>query len=161
MTNDINQNIACKINGLDALATYGVVFPDTSLNQLMNFAPLKSYVTNTGANIDGVQVLSVGAYAPHVDKQDYTLVFYLYANSLSTFNTRRDALEAVLRAGAFTLWVKERPNDLYRLLYNKCTQFTQYNGRLAKFTLKCEEPNPNNRTIPVVVEPQNNSTQND
>lgn len=143
-----NQNIDCKINGLDALATYGVVFPDTSLNQLMNFPPLKEYITNTGANIDGVQVLSAGAYAPRVNKQDYTLVFYLYANSLAEFNTRRDALWAVLMAGAFTLWIKERPNDLYRLLYHSSSQFTQYNGRLAKFTLSCEEPNPKNRAIP-------------
>lgn len=142
-----NDSAVCKINGADALATYGVVFPDTSLNQLMNFVPLKPYITNTSAKIDGVQVLSTGAYVPKVDKVDYTLVFYLYAPSVTAFNTQRDALEAVLKAGAFTLWVKERPNTLFRLIYHNSSQFTQYNGRLAKFTLKCEEPNPNNRSL--------------
>lgn len=142
-----NQTIACKINGSDALATYGVVFPDTSLNQLMNFVPLKPYIENASAKIDGVQVLSTGQFVPHVDKQDYTLVFYLYADSITQFNTRRDAFEAVLKAGAFTLWVEERPTNLYRLLYHNSSQFTQYNGRLAKFTLKVTEPNPNNRAL--------------
>lgn len=141
------MSIACKINGVDALATYGVVFPDTSLNQLMNFAPLKPYITNTSAKIDGIQVLSTGQHTPRVDKQDYNLVFYLYGSNLSEFNQRRDALEAVMRAGAFTLWVAERPTCLYRLIYNSSSQFTQYNGRLAKFTLRVEEPNPNNRAL--------------
>ena len=142
------MSIRCKINGNDALATYGVVFTDSSLAQLMNFPPLKAYISNTGAGIDGTQVLSTGQYVPHVDEQDMTLMFYLRASSLTQFNTRRDALEAVLKAGAFTLWFAERPNNLYRLLYQSCNQFSVYNGRLAKFTLRVKEPNPNNRTLP-------------
>ena len=142
-----NSNIDCKINGVDAYATYGVIFPDTSRNQLSNFAPLKEYITNKSAKIDGVQVLSTGSYVPHVDEQDLTLVFYIKAANPTQFNTRKDAFEAVLRAGAFTLWFAERPSTLYRLLYQSSSQFTQYNGRLAKFTLKVKEPNPNNRAL--------------
>ena len=124
-----------------------MVLPDSSLSALMSFVPLKDYITNTGALMDGTQVLSVGDYVPRVDERTLTLVFYIKANTLTEFNERRDSLEAVFKQGQFTLWVEERPNDLYRLIYQSCSQFTQYNGRSAKFTLKVKEPNPNNRSL--------------
>ncbi len=135
----------CNINGTDAYVAWGVIFTDASLSALRNFAPLKPYITNEGAKIDGVQVLSTGSYTPKVDKRDLTLVFFMYARNTTQFNQRLDAFETEMRKGAFTLSMSERPNTLYRLQYQSCNQFTSFNGRLAKFTLKCFEPNPNNR----------------
>lgn len=137
----------CKINGTDAYVGWGVIFTATSVSQLMSFAPLKPYITNTGALENGTQVLSVGSFVPKVDERDLTLVFHLRSSNLTQFNQRRDSFEAVLRAGAFTLWIPQRPNELYRLIYQSCSQFTQFNGRLAKFTLRVKEPDPTNRAL--------------
>ncbi len=137
------MNARCKINNLDAYAEWGVVLPDASVSQLLAFAPLKPLVSNKTRLDDGAQVITTGA---KVDERDLTLVFYVKASNLSQFNQRIDALEAVFRNGSFTLWIAERPNDYYRLIYQSCSQFTQFNGRLAKFTLKVTEPDPTNRS---------------
>lgn len=138
----------CRLNGLDAWLTWGVTLPQSSVDALWGFAPLKGYVTNESSLIDGVQVLCLDGYVPRVDKRELTLVFYLHAKDRVEFNSRRDSLESELRGGRLTLWVADRPDCLFRLVYKSCSQFTQFNGRLAKFTLRLEEPNPNNRTIP-------------
>ena len=137
------MSVRCRINGYDAYSQWGVILPDTSVSQLMAFAPLKPFVSNKTRLDDGVQVITTGA---KVDERDLTLVFYIKASTLTQYNQRINALETVFRNGSFTLWVAERPNDYYRLIYQSCSQFTQFNGRLAKFTLKVTEPDPTNRS---------------
>jgi len=136
------MNARCKINNLDAFAEWGVVLPDTSVSQLMAFAPLKPFVSNKTRLDDGTQVITTDA---KVDERDLTLVFYVKASTQAQFNHRIDALGTVFRNGSFTLWIAERANDYYRLIYQSCSQFTQFNGRLAKFTLKVTEPDPTDR----------------
>lgn len=144
------MNGLCKINNLDAYTTYGVIFPETSVSKLTAFAPLKSYIKNKGASFDGVHVIPTSDFTPKVDERDITLVFYLRAKNLTQYNERLDSFESVLRAGMFTLWFAERPNSLYRLLYQSCNEFKSFNGRLAKFTLKVTEPNPTNRSLETI-----------
>lgn len=134
----------CKINDLDAYTEWGVVFPETSISKLMNFAPLKQLITNKGASFNGIKVLPT---ARKVDSRDLTLVFYIYANNVAEMNEKLDAFESMLRAGVFTIWISDRPHEVYRLIYQNSNQFTQYNGRLAKFTLKVLEPNPTDRAL--------------
>ena len=37
--------------------------------------------------------------------------------------------------------------ETYHFVYLSCSQYSEFNGRLAKFVLKLNEPNPGNRTL--------------
>lgn len=139
------MSVKCRINGYDAYSKWGVIIPDTSVSGLLAFAPLKAYITNKSRLMDGDLTACGGGTTPKVDSRDLTLVLYIKARNLTQFNQRLNAFETELRKGGFTLWVAERPNDYYRLLYQSCSQFTQFNGRLAKFTLRVQEPDPTDR----------------
>ena len=51
----------------------------------------------------------------------------------------------VLRGGVLEIQTKYQPGVYYRFIYLSCTQFSQFIGQLAKFSLKLSEPDPTNR----------------
>lgn len=133
----------------DTETAYGVFFTDNSITALMTPAPLKSYITNKSALQPGKQVLP---YAPKVDERDVQLTFGLRASSLAQFLMRYRKFCAELEKGVIDLmvhiyegntWIK----TTYRLNYISCNQYSEFNGRLAKFTIKFSEPDPSNRII--------------
>jgi hypothetical protein len=145
--------------------TWGVVFGDTSLTALMTLPPKKSYITNKSSLIHGKLVLSKSTNAPKYDERDVSLVFYLRANSLPQFLTRYHAFAQQFDGGEFTLKLEVTEGlttwtEQYTLLFVSCTQFSQFNGRLGKFTLKVNEPDPTNRTYSVVTETPESSNSN-
>lgn len=133
------------INGNDAQKVYGVIFGSDSFTALLTPAPVKAYIENKSALSHGKQVLNDQDLPPKLDERDLQLTFYLRANSMEQFLTRYAAFTAVLQAGKVEIRTKYQPKVTYRCNYISCAQFTQFNGRLAKFVLKLNEPNPNNR----------------
>ena len=113
----------------------------------MNIPSMKSYITNTSALEDGTQVLSTGSFVPKVAERDLTMIMYLSASSQTQFLSRLEALRSELLKGKIDIWVSQDPNHLHRCIYESSSQFTQFNGKLAKFTLKIKEPNPNNNAL--------------
>lgn len=136
-----------KFNNKDAYTEFGVILPNSSVSALMNIPAMKSYITNTGALEDGTQVLSTGSFVPKVAERDLTMVMYLSASSQTQFLSRLEALRSELLKGKIDIWVSQDPNHLHRCIYESSSQFTQFNGKLAKFTLKIKEPNPNNNAL--------------
>lgn len=133
------------INGEDAQDVYGVSFGSDSFTTLLAPAPVKAYIENKSALSHGKQVLNDEELPPKLDERDIQLTFFLRANSMEQFLTRYAAFTAVLQAGKVEIRTKYQPKVTYRCNYISCAQFTQFNGRLAKFVLKLNEPNPNNR----------------
>lgn len=133
----------------DTETAYGVFFTDSSITALMTPAPLKNYITNKSALQPGKQVLP---NAPKVDERDVQLTFGLRASSLAQFLMRYDKFCKELEKGAIklTVHIYESPTwikTIYNLNYISCTQYTEFNGRLAKFTIKFNEPDPSNRSV--------------
>lgn len=131
---------------------WGVFIAETSITALMTPAPLKSYITNKSALSDGKQVLTDSGNKPKVDERDVQLVFGLRAKSLAQFLTRYRSFCAELAKGAMNLTVEISEGDTYLketyyLNYNSCSQYSEFNGRLARFVLKVTEPNPRHRDI--------------
>lgn len=131
---------------------WGMTLAETSLTVLMTPAPLKSYITNTSALINGKQVLTSGCSLPKVDERDVSLVFALQASSLAQFLMRYNSFCNELKGGVIDLTVRVSEGNsymstTYHLNYVSCSQFSEYNGRLGRFVLKLNEPNPTNRTI--------------
>lgn len=134
------------INGVDAQQVYGVIFGSESFTTLLTPPPVKAYIENKSALSHGKQVLNDEDTPPKLDERDIQLTFFLRAKSMEQFLTRYAAFTAMLQAGRVDIRTKYQPSITYRCNYISCAQFTQFNGRLAKFVLKLNEPNPNNRT---------------
>lgn len=80
-------------------------------------------------------------------KRDITLEIGLSAPNITEFYTRYANFISELTSGWLRIASpKFLPNVVFNCRYVSSTQFTNYNGRIAKFILKLEEPNPNNRT---------------
>ena len=135
------------INGKDAKATWGIVFDSSSISSLMTPAAMKEYIENNSRTEHGKRVVT-NADLAKLDARSVTLTFSLCAKSENDFFTKYAAFcDEIQATGEIKIILSVRPNVAYRLLYKSCSQFTQYNNRLAKFSLKCEEPNPKNRDL--------------
>lgn len=144
-----NAKVYINSQSVDTEEAYGVFFTDASVTALMTPAPKKGYITNKNSRLPGKQVLPT---APKVDERDVQLTFGLRARSLAEFLMRYMAFCKELEKGFITLivhfyegttWVKIK----YELDYLSCQQYAEFNGRLAKFVIKFNEPNPDNRVI--------------
>lgn len=128
------------INNLDAYTNYGAWVE--SVSPFRQFAAMKEYTTNKSPLRDGKEV---DPTPPKVDERDITLTLYVEGKTETIMESRLDALEAVLRSGLLEIRIPRHNKKIYRVNYISCTQFADYNGRLAKFILKFNEPNPNDR----------------
>lgn len=148
------KNVKVYINSTsqDTEKKWGVIFTETSVTALMTPSPLKSYITNTSTLSPGKQVLRDSGNLPKVDERDVQLVFGIHAKSLAQFLMRYYAFCNELKKGALDLTMHIWEGDTYLkctyyLNYLSCSQYSEYNGRVGKFTVKLNEPNPENRVI--------------
>lgn len=132
-----------KINGYDAASKWGAFMSDGSLSALMTPAPMKDYIINDSRSDHGRQVLTA---ASKVASRDLALTIYIKATSRELFFSRYLAFVEELQKGAITIETKYQVGVKYHCLYVSCQQFAHYNGRLGKFTLRLNEPNPKDRT---------------
>ena len=115
----------------------------------------KDYITNENASINGVQYLTDNEYMPKFASRDVSIVVYLEAANKESYWTAYNRLCNLLNAGVvrITEMVYEDGLDdtdtyvVYRLIFKSCTQFSEYNGRMAKLLLRFTEPDPTNRNI--------------
>lgn len=134
----------CFINGKDAYTTWGIVLSDSALTALMTPAPLKPFVENKSRTLDGK---TVSIKNPKYDERDVQVTFSLVARTKSEFLARYDSFCAELKTGAIDIRTINQPSVVYRTVYGSCTQYSMFNGRLGKFVLRLNEPNPNNRAL--------------
>ena len=134
------------INNMDAQEEFGIIFGADSFTALLTPPPVKAYIENKSALTHGKQVLSGEENPPKLDERDIQLTLYLKANDLTQFLARYAKFCKLLEVGNIDIRTKYQPNVTYHCNYISCAQFSQFNGRLAKFVLKLNEPNPNNRS---------------
>ena len=135
------------INNQDAYTTWGVFMDSTGLSTLMTPAPLKEYITNKSPLSAGKKVKPI---TPMVDERDLTLTIFIKAASLQEFLRRYQAFVTELQRGDIVVQTQYEAGVAYRLKYISCQQFSNYNGRLGKFMLRLNEPDPSNRTAPII-----------
>lgn len=132
------------INDLDAFGNWGVSFTDKSLSTLMEPEPLKNPVENKSTTMDGKQTRK--ETQPKVDERDLTLAFQLYAKNRIELFAKLKAFKTELKKRRIVIRTKYEPGVFYRLDYQSCTQYTSFHRGMATFSLKLNEPNPNNRS---------------
>lgn len=134
----------CRINKKDAYLTWGVILSESAVNALRTPAPMKANVENKSRLEHGKRVI-YGSATARVDERDLTLVIYIRAYNQTQFDVRYDSFIEEIQKGRIEIELTDRPNIVYRCDYINASQFSQFNGRLGKLTLKVNEPNPKDR----------------
>lgn len=162
MTGDVFISIVPGV-WKDAFTEWGVNLEDGALSALMTPPPMKEFIESKSRLLHGKSVITK---APRYDSRDITLPFHIVARSRNEFFLKYNKFcDDVLSNGSFSLKTKYQPaismtvdgspvaipEVVYHLVYLSCTQFSQFQQQLAKFTLKVCEPNPADRTESVTI----------
>ena len=134
------------INGKNARTTWGIVANTKLMAALLTPPPVKDPIQSTSRLEHGTRTIILDN-SLKLNKRDITLELGITAPNITQFYTRYKSFLAELTSG----WLKIAaprflPGVTFNCRYVSCSQFTNYNGRIAKFILKLEEPNPANRT---------------
>lgn len=132
------------INGIDAYEEYGVSMQSSGLSALMTPPPLKEIIENKSRQEHGKRVVISDT---KIDERELSLPIHITARSKEDFLEKYGKFCDVLTKGTLELKTSYQPNIVYRTIYQSCSQFSEYRLGLAKFTLRLNEPNPNNRSV--------------
>lgn len=130
------------INGKNAYTRWGIFLEDGALSTLMTPPPSKEFVSNSYRAKDGKSVVRNN---PRVDERDITLAFCMTAKTVEQFLKNYASFCEELATGWLVINTTFQPDVYYRCSYTSCTQFSQYQRQIAKFSLKLNEPDPTNR----------------
>ena len=131
------------INGQDAWTKWGIQMDDTSLSALMTPPGIKDYVKNQSRLEHGSRYI---VQSTKFKERDITLSLQFIADTKVHFYANYEAFcSQVLSKGNITIKTKYQPTVYYRCIYQSCTQYRQFMGKVAKFSLKLVEPNPMDR----------------
>lgn len=132
------------INGQDAWIQWGVMLDDSSLSALMTPPGVKDYPKNQSRLEDGTRYIT---FSTKLKERDLTLSLQFVAGTKEEFYAHYTAFcNDVLAHGIVNIRTKYQADVVYKCLYQSCTQYRQFLGRVAKFSLKLVEPNPTDRT---------------
>lgn len=131
------------INGKDAYLTWGVTLDDTSIAALMTPAPIKEFTENKSRSINGKIVKDTD---PKLEERNITLSLNITAKNRSAFLSRYNSFCSELATGRLNIQTIFTGSVVYKTIYKDCRQFEQFNGRVGKFLLSLNEPNPTDRT---------------
>ena len=126
----------------DAYTKYGISFDQTSLSALMTPVPNKPFIENKSRLEHGKRVINNN---PKKDERNLTLSFNLTASDETQFMQRYVTLCKMLELGYVELKTKYQEDVVYKMSYEGCTQFSQFRRSIGKFSLKLNEPNPDDR----------------
>lgn len=127
------------INGYNAREIWGVITTPNTISALLAPAPMKEYATFTSRTENGSRI---DMSYPRVGSRELNLELQMIAGTPRDFYARHGSFCRMLRRGKFNLSLSDRPDIVYHLVYNSCSQYTQFCRGMATLSLKCTEPNP-------------------
>lgn len=132
---------------VDTYKQWGMSLTDTALSSLLTPAPNKAAVENKSRLEHGKRIVRDTAYV-RKDERDISLEMHITADSREQFWDRYARFcSEVLDHGFMEMRNAYVPALVFRLTYMSCNQFSEFDGMLAKFTLRLNEPNPHDRNI--------------
>lgn len=134
-----------NINGLDAYEHYHLSLTDGGKAELMTPAPNKDRAHNSSRLRHGQEIASA---IERKDKREIALPMHITARTSVQGLAYYNAFCAVLDAGTVNIELSSLPNVMFRCKYLSCSNFTEFRNQMFRFTLKLEEPNPANRSVP-------------
>lgn len=134
-----------KINSVDVRKEYGVVFSPGLTDALLAPPAAKPPIQSESRLEDGKRTI-IPAGSVRLASREITVEMGITAPDRPTFLKRHEDFMSALTAGWLNIQTSLIPGKTFRCRYVSCTQFTNYDSRIAKYILKLEEPNPANRT---------------
>lgn len=130
------------INGKDAYVAWGISMDNTSLSELMTPPANKAFIENESRLQHGKRVVAAN---PKLDQRNLTLQINLTAATESQFFARYNEFCKELATGVLHIKTRYQPGVVYKTIYLSCSQFSQFMRGIGKFSLKLNEPNPDDR----------------
>lgn len=130
------------INGIDIYKEYGAFFDSSAFSALLTPPAMKDRLQYNSRLQNGKQVDTTHN---RIADRDLTLTLSLTARNEAQFIDRYAAFCELLKSGTLNISTNIYSDVVYRCNYISCTQFTQFYTQMAKFSLKLNEPNPNDR----------------
>lgn len=130
------------INGKDAYETWGMSLSDGAVSELLTPPPMKENIINSSRLEHGSRVL---VNNPKIEARNLTLELHFVANNKDDFFTKYKSFCNELSSGIIDIKTKYS-DDVYKCIYESCSQFSQFCFGIAKFALKLVEPNPTDRS---------------
>lgn len=131
------------INGKDAYVAWGISMDNTSLSELMTPPANKAFIENESRLQHGKRVVAAN---PKLDQRNLTLQINLTAATEPQFFARYNEFCKELATGVLHIRTRYQPGVVYKTIYLSCSQFSQFMRGIGKFSLKLNEPNPDDRT---------------
>ena len=132
------------INGQDAWTKWGIQMDDASLSALMTPPGVKDYPKNQSRLEDGTRYIT---HSTKLKERDLTLSLQFVANNKEEFYAHYTAFcNNVLAHGTINIKTKYQADVVYKCIYQSCTQYRQFLGKVAKFSLKLVESDPSDRS---------------
>ena len=126
----------------DAYEKWGLSMTDMGLSALMAPPPNKDYISNESRLEHGKRVSTTNA---KVASRDLSLPIHIKAKTKEEFYKKYISFCGELKKGE--LFIKTKYSaDVYKCVYKRCGQYTQYFQEIAYLTLNLEEPNPTDRS---------------
>ena len=132
------------INEKDAWTTWGVNMGDGFLDSLDAPLPMKEYAQDESRLEDGMRI---DASNPKVDSREITLGFTITGTSESDYRAKKQAFQAELQKGSFTIRVPVLDEQKYKMIYTgrSISYGLSLDRCFGRFTAKFIEPNPTDR----------------
>lgn len=132
------------INEKDAWTTWGVNMSDGFLDSLDAPLPMKEYAQDESRLEDGVRI---DVSNPKVDSREITLGFTITGTSESDYRAKKQAFQAELQKGSFTIRVPVLGEQKYKMIYTgrSISYGLSLDRCFGRFTAKFIEPNPTDR----------------
>ena len=141
-----------KINGIDAYAKYRLSLEDGAKAVLMTPAPNKERAKNRSRLRHGEEI---AGSLERKDSREVSLPMHITAKTSEIGLSYYKLFCEVLDKGILDIEYSGLPDTVFHFRYISCSDFRTLYDELMKFTLKLEEPNPNDRTAveEVIEEP--------
>lgn len=130
------------INGVDIYKQYGAFIDAQGISALLTPPAQKDRLQYNSRLQHGKQVDTTHN---RLADRDLTLTLTITARDEAQFLDRYAAFCELLKSGTLNISTNIYSDVVYRCNYISCTQFTQFYTQMAKFSLKLNEPNPNDR----------------
>lgn len=130
------------INGFNARQNWGIILQDVSVSALLAPVPMKEPISNKSRLKHGKKVIYDNI--PKRDERDISLQLTMYANSQVDLLRQFASFCGVLYTQRLEIQTPYS-SDIYRCTYISCSQYTSFHKGVAKFILRLNEPNTNNR----------------
>ena len=127
-----------RINGKDALETWGVFLDEKALNNLWLPPHNKPNVSNNSRLEDGVRVVNSKLY---IDEREVTIGFNIQAKTREEFKSKMKLFVAELNQGLVKMEVEGETYKLYTIDFIGL----EFIGCIGSLSVRFQEPNPNDR----------------